>query len=295
MSSYQTITALVANVIYILVLHKLLHVFLVSKRPMKQQILLYMAAYVILTAAYLIWQNPLITVLTNIVVILALTCFYPVSWPRRLMVTVFVYSMAFICETLILEVVQVAGFAHYTDHSDKEYFIVRVLCNLFTYLVALGAAKVGRFKNEAALPVRYWLPLLAVPVMTLVPTYVLLVMVNHAWDMASSVSVLMLFLLNVLVLYLYDQIIVLYQEKIAQMEIREQNRIFVRQLAIEQETMVKMHQLRHDWNNLLTPIIFKMENADYQEAEADLRQLVGEINQSERIVNNVVARYSRTL
>lgn len=94
------------------------------------------------------------------------------------------------------------------------------------------------------------------------------------------------FFINGLVLYLYDQIIALFQEKLVQQEIGEQNRIFKRQLAIEQEAMDKMRQLRHDWNNLLQPILFQLSNADYQEAEANLRQLVGERNYSERIMKS---------
>ena len=47
MSDYQTITALVANVIYVCALYKLLHGFLTSKRPFWQECCLYGAAYMV--------------------------------------------------------------------------------------------------------------------------------------------------------------------------------------------------------------------------------------------------------
>ena len=284
MSDYQTITAIIANIIHVFILYQLLHVFLENKRPLRQELGVYGAAYFVLTAIYLIWNIPLLTMLSNILIMLALACFYPASWRRRLLAVAFICSTMFLCETLIIQAMEARGFSHFDDFTNHEYFIAQILCKFFTCLVALWLAKFMRLKADAELPRTYWLALWLVPTMTLVPTYVLLMTVNEAWDIGLCVSVLLLFLLNGLVLYLYEQVIALYQDKLAQQAIREQNRIFLRQLEVEQEAMQKMRQLRHDWNNLLLPILGQMENEDYPEAEQGLRQLVAEMNNNGSIV-----------
>lgn len=286
MSDYQTITALVANVIYVCALYKLLHGFLTSKRPFWQECCLYGAAYMVLTSVYLVWNIPLLTLVANIIVLLALSCAYPASWQRRLLAVAFVYGIVFLCETLVVKAAEAIGFAHFTDFSNKEYLIVQIISKFFIYVLALWLAKLGQLKNEPALPRVYWLALFAIPTLSLLPTYVLLMTVDKAWDMGVVVSVLILFVLNGLVLYLYEQIIQLYQDKLAQGAEREQARIISRQLEAEQEAMGKMRQLRHDWNNLLLPILAEMEIGDCESAETDLRQLITDISSSGNLVQD---------
>lgn len=284
MTDYQMITAILANIIYVLVIYKLLHVFLTSQRSARQELCLYGAAYGVLTAVYLVWNIPLVTLASNIIVMLALSCAYPASWRRRLLAVAFTASMIFLCETMVIEAIELRGMTHYTDYTNQEYFIAQVTCNLVTYLVAIWLSKLGQLKTEAKLPNNYWVAILAVPALTIIPTYVLLMTVSDKWNLGLFISVVLLFILNGLVLYLYGQIIVLYQEKLAQQVIREQNRIFMRQLEVEQEALAKMRQLRHDWNNRLLPILGQMEQKDYLEAETALRRLVAEQGRAGRLV-----------
>lgn len=284
MTDYQMITAILANIIYVLVIYKLLHVFLTSQRSARQELCLYGAAYGVLTAVYLVWNIPLVTLASNIIVMLALSCAYPASWRRRLLAVAFTASMIFLCETMVIEAIELRGMTHYTDYTNQEYFIAQVTCNLVTYFVAIWLSKLGQLKTEAKLPNNYWVAILAVPALTIIPTYVLLMTVSDKWNLGLFISVVLLFILNGLVLYLYGQIIVLYQEKLAQQVIREQNRIFMRQLEVEQEALAKMRQLRHDWNNRLLPILGQMEQKDYLEAETALRRLVAEQGRAGRLV-----------
>lgn len=284
MTDYQTITAILANIIYVLVIYKLLHVFLTSQRSTRQEFYLYGAAYGVLTVVYLVWNIPLLTLASNIIVMLALSCAYPASWRRRLLAVAFTASMIFLCETMVIEAIELRGMTHYTDYTNQEYFIAQVTCNLVTYLAAIWLSKLGQLKTEAKLPNNYWVAILAVPALTIIPTYVLLMTVSDKWNLGLFISVVLLFILNGLVLYLYGQIIVLYQEKLAQQAIREQNRIFMRQLEVEQEALAKMRQLRHDWNNRLLPILGQMEHKDYLEAETALRRLVAEQGRAGRLV-----------
>ena len=284
MTDYQTITAILANMLYVLVIYKLLHVFLTSQRSAWQELYLYSAAYVVLTAVYLVWNIPLLTLASNIIVMLALSCAYPASWRRRLLAVAFTYSIIFLCETLVIKAIRLRGMAHYTDYTNKEYLIAQILCNLVAYLAALWLSKLGQLKAETELPLKYWFTIWTVPALTIIPIYILLMTVNDDWNMGLFVSVVLLFALNGLILYLYGQIIVLYQDKLAQQVIREQNRIFMRQLEVEQDALNKMRQLRHDWNNHLLPILAQMEQQEYLGAEAALRGLLAEQGSVDRLV-----------
>lgn len=277
MTDYQMITAILANMIYVLVIYKLLHVFLTSQRSARQELYLYSAAYVVLTAVYLVWNIPLLTLASNIIVMLALSCAYRASWRRRLLAVAFTASIIFLCETMVVEAIELRGMTHYTDYTNKEYLFAQVLCNLIAYLAALWLSKVGQLKAETELPNKYWAAIWVVPALTIIPIYILLMTVNDVWNLGLFVSVVLLFALNGLILYLYGQMIVLYQEKLAQQVIREQNRIFMRQLEVEQDALNKMRQLRHDWNNLLLPIVGQMEQGDYFAAEMTLRGLIAEM------------------
>lgn len=284
MTDYQMITAILANIIYVLVIYKLLHVFLTSQRSARQELYLYSAAYGVLTAVYLVWNIPLLTLASNIIVMLALSCAYSASWRRRLLAVAFTFGIAILCEAVVSEMTVLFGVSHYTDYTNKEYIAVQLLCKSFTYVVALWISKIGKLRTNTDLPLNYWLALLTIPALTIIPTCVLLFIENEAWNLWLFISAVVLFVLNCFVLYLYEQIIVLYQEKLAQQTIREQNRIFMRQLQVEQEALAKMRQLRHDWNNRLLPILGQMEQKDYLEAESALRSLVAEQGHTDRLV-----------
>lgn len=286
MSNYQIVTAVLANVIYVRVLYKLLHIFFTTSRSRGQENALYGAAYVVLTGAYIIWNEPEITMISNLLVIVGLTCCYSAEWIRRLIVTAFVYSMAFLCEMTVVEAVQVVGFSHYQDYTNKEYIIVQILCKLVTYLVAVWLASLDNLKDDQNVPSNYSLAIFAVPACTIYPTYVLLMAENEsAWKL--TLSVLLLFFLNGMVFYLYNWLIGLYQDKLSYQVTLEQNKMFERQLETEQEANDKMSRLRHDWNNSLLPILGQLEAGQHQNAEEALRDLLDEIKATQPIVTEI--------
>ena len=128
MSDYQIITAALANIIYVAVLYKLLHIFFTSTRSRRQELALYAAAYVLLTAAYVLWQKPEVTMASNVLVIFALTCFYPEAWIRRLTAAAFVFSTALLCEMTVVEVMEAVGFSRYDVLNDGEFVWAQKMC-----------------------------------------------------------------------------------------------------------------------------------------------------------------------
>lgn len=286
MSDYQAVTAILANIICVFALYKLLQIFFTTERSHKQELALYIVAYVILTVVYVGWNTPEITMMSNILVIFGLSCFYSSNWMRRLTATAFVFSIAFLCEMIVVEVVEALGFSRYDDYSDGEFVFVQIAIQMLSYCTAIWLSQRKNLRDEQTVPSNYSRAIFAVPVCSIYPTYILM-KVTELPDWQVAVGVVTLFFINALIFYLYDWILGMYREKLTLTAVAEQNKMYKRQLAIEQEAGRKMSRLRHDWNNALLPILGQLEAGQSQAARDALRGLLAEVRATKPIVTGI--------
>ncbi|MDO4167101.1 MAG: GHKL domain-containing protein [Eubacteriales bacterium] len=125
--------------------------------------------------------------------------------------------------------------------------MVAVLLNYFTALL-MGALLKGKY--ETAFPIKrfYYFVLLLIPAFSIAIGYIIIV----EWGTLGAKSFIIcsiLFFLNVLVFYLFDQISKTYQKQ-QEIESMEQNkRYFRHELEVMEQAQLKLDCLKHDMKN----------------------------------------------
>ena len=102
-------------------------------------------------------------------------------------------------------------------------------------------------KNQlnVSLPVMYYITVIIIPFVSIIIGYLTAVKLN----IVSLICSVIILLINVDMFYLYDNLINLFSEKYENNIIEQQNKAYLNQLHLMQESQMKIRFLKHDMKN----------------------------------------------
>lgn len=218
--------------------------------------LFFMAYYLLNSVAFLFGQNWLLNMLSNILPFFGITFLYKSSILKKVASTLGVNVFAIICDILIMTVQSLLGI-----HSP--FFDLGFVTNIFLIAAMNFLLHFKRKDKErySELPALYYISIIFVPLGSVVIGH----FTAQSLDLVSVISAAIILLINADVFYLYDTLTEMFYKKQENELIQFQNKAYLNQIRIMQESQLKIRCLKHDMDNHLIKMQDLLEQQKYSE------------------------------
>lgn len=235
------------------VIFKFMHIFYTTRKvSIVFELTAYFSYFVFITITHVFLKLPIIVMLANIVFLFSLTLLYEGRIKKSLLSVLIIYFSLMSIETIFVvltSVLQLNLLVPFQYESAFGIIVIRIAS------LALVFAVQG-FKNvrhEYPISNVYWLSLLCIPIGTIMMLFA--VFMNTTLPRITILlSIISALLINTLTFYLYDKISDLLVSQMNKRISEEKNRYYEYQVQMMKSTLEKMHTLRHDLKNRLSPL-----------------------------------------
>ncbi len=145
------------------------------------------------------------------------------------------------------------------EPSAFESVLGRLITIFLTYIVAIC---VRRFysKNDTHMPIVYYLAVILFPAGSLVFAFLLLPFSAYGERKLVGIIIILL-VLNIMVLFLYDQMRIMYQDRLEKISLQYLEKSYQTQVSVMEKSMLQVRSIKHDISrHLLTMNTLAKEN-----------------------------------
>ena len=236
-----TLFYLFSNVFHIYATYQFSNVFLQKKKEStKSDIVLFTLYYIINSCAYLLFGNWIINLLSNFVPYCLIAIYHKNKFIYSIGSSFILCAVLIVLDTLVVAIQSVLNI-----HSIffEQGFVSNIVMVAFVNIVSHSFFK----KNQlnVSLPVMYYITVIIIPFVSIIIGYLTAVKLN----IVSLICSVIILLINVDMFYLYDNLINLFSEKYENNIIEQQNKAYLNQLHLMQESQMKIRFLKHDMKN----------------------------------------------
>ncbi|CAK7000577.1 GHKL domain-containing protein [Tissierella carlieri] len=247
-------------------IYKFMEVFFdTSKTNKKVEFFSYIIYFVLISVIYLALNIPILNLISNILLYFALSFNYKASLKSRIISVLFIYMILISIESTI---VLLSGFV-YTHGLNRNplysSIIGMITIKVVSYMVALIMGGYKNIKKGTDIPSIYWISIFLIPLGSLYIILTLLQNFNLNIYIVTS-CIIILFLINIIVFYLYDTLSKVFKDTIEKLALEEQNKYYQRQLEIIDNSYNNIKFVRHDMQNHLTALRGYIEKEEKEKA-----------------------------
>lgn len=276
--STPDIYSIIINLIGTYILQKAMTLIFEGRRISKAvELLCYLMLYISTQMVYMFIRTPIILLVINIAGYIALAFLYSESITRNILVALQLYIIFMISELLpVIFIGKTKFLIGQPDEVDTIYGMVSSQILSFMIILLLSIILPRRKPVKSTVPLSYWMSIVIIPVLSLI---VIIIIFNSKESDNSSLAFLMLAILciNILVFYIYENIIKMMQENTRLKIAEEQNRYYEKELTIIEKDYQEIQRIKHDIKNHLIIIDQLRTNDEPKKAEiykSDLLQLL---------------------
>ena len=236
-----TIFYLFSNVFHIYATYQFSNVFLQKKKESaKSDIVLFTLYYIINSCAYLAFDNRLITILSNIIPFILIFLYYKVSLFKSFLSAFVLCVFSIVVDTAV---VAIQSLLNINSVFFDEGFVSNIV--LLT-LVNIIAKSYFKYSDQIVkLPIMYYITVIFVPLGSIMVGY----FVAKDLNVVSLILSVIILLMNIVILYLYDNLVNMFSQQYETDVIEQQNKAYLNQLHLMQESQMKIRFLKHDMKN----------------------------------------------
>ncbi len=242
----------------------------------------YMLYFVVISFLYLAINIPIVTLISNISLYFALTFNYKSSIKNRIISIMTIYMILMSIESII---VLLSGFVNTNGLSSNPLYssiIGMIAINIISYMIALIMRGYRNIKKGIDIPNIYWLSIFLIPLGSL--CIILTLLQNFNLDIYITVGcIIILFLINIIVFYLYDTLNKAFKDKMEKLALEERNKYYQRQLEIINSSYENIKSLRHDMKNYLLALKGYIENGGREKSIDYILQINDSLYEKEQL------------
>lgn len=263
--------------------------FLGISKEMGSKKIGYVAYFLVISAEYILMDIPILTLILNVIGLLALTFFYETNMKRRILGAGFILALLCAAEAVVMILTGYLSFSYTAPGFYSSYAGV-VCIPIVSFMFVLLYRKIKRQDRDSAVPLSYWIMVIVVPIACIYMVLLGFSFGNLAmWQMLSIVIVM--FGITVSVFLLYEKQIEFFREENRKRVLEVQNLYYQKQI----DDMAKMENaqrsLRHDMKNHLLTIGTLAEESD----NVAIKRYVEELYENSRPIEAYFSTGNRTI
>ncbi len=252
----------------------------------KLELASYVAYYLIMGIIFLKFNKPVLNLITNVVMFFLITLNYPSSLKLRLTSTVLIYVVLAIAESFIAIVTGLLNLNEFIPNTNLELIVILISSKIFSYIIVLALSNFKMVKSSIIVSTFHWFSIIIIPISTLISTIMLISKVSVNNSIFIIVSVLLMFLINIFVFYLYDLLMKMYNDKMEKQLLQQQNNAYSKQFEIINQSQENIKMLRHDMKNHITSLQSLIEINDNESALKYLKDIYNYCNYPDKYVKS---------
>lgn len=252
--------------------YKFLDLFFEERRTTKWvNIGSYVLYTLIISLMFMFVNIPVILLATNLLTLYALTYNYHASIKSRLL-SVFYISFIFTFVEIIVVVAMGYLGKSIVETTTIDNSLALVANKLIAYMAVLLFGNFKSIKNQVKILPLYWMSVFFIPIMSL---YLVVVLYQSVSEMTPLIfiSLMTVFLINVIVFYLYDT---QHKNSLKLMEnelLTQQNRYYENQFELMKNTEEWYSSMKHEWRNHMNMLNELSKN----DSTSEIHEYIGEI------------------
>lgn len=238
----------------------------------------YLLYYFTIDLLFIIFNDPVVNVISNLIMFFLLTLNYDSTLKRRLIATVSIYMILMTVETLVVLVMQYFDISILSKNSDLALIAGLISIKIISYNVMLFLSNFKMVKNDIKVSSLHWLSIFVIPSGTLLSALMLITKVNSDNLTGVIINIIILFVINVFVFYLYDVLMKSYDERMEKALLQQQNSAYLKQLEIINQSQESLKEFRHNVRNHVLSLKTLIENNDNNAASDYLDSVFNSID-----------------
>lgn len=249
--TYNNIIYLLCNVLRTFTIFKFMCVFF-NRDDVNhvKETISFFVSYIVVAVLYLIFDNPLLNVIINVMSIFAITFNYNTKHKKRVCAILNTYAMLILIEFSVVWGMQVFSFTQKLT-EDIQLIVMQILTSIITYAVALIFANFKAVRNSEEVTAIKWIATIVIPLITIILAISPLLMEIEMGLPLLILIIATMFLVNIIVFYLYDELLKSLRLKMENALVLQQNNAYEGQLNILYYSQDNIALFRHDVKNHL--------------------------------------------
>lgn len=279
LSDTYVLIYLITNLFSIAILHKFMQAFFDNRITKNYICGLSYTFYVVATSClYLFVDIPLLTLLSNWIIIFGITFNYEAKTEKRLLISIYILLFMAIIELLVSTS---TGYFHFPQLTEGNYSnSVGVICaRLLTFMTALLSKNFRAVKKNKMITKNEWAASVFIPVTTMILEIIVIQADNISQNLVL-LSLMLVFILNLIAFYLYDSLSKSYIEHQKVTILQKENQLYSKQCEMMQSATENLQSFRHDLNNQFTVITELLDKKEYDLVRKQIASLANITNSS---------------
>lgn len=269
---------IITNIFDVYIIYKFMSVFFNRKDAnRKVEIISYALYYFIFTSLYLFLNIPIVTLISNIVLLFIVSFNYKTSLRRRILAIALIYIILISIESIVALIFGFLDFSILSQNSEFTSIARMTTVKILLYITALSIGNYKNIKDKSNILYSYWFAIFFIPLMSLFIILSIIEMATYNVYRIIFIIVNLLFI-NFFVFYLYDNISTQQKEKFEKLLISNQNTYYTKQLNLMKSSLESVRSFKHDMRNHLILLNSLVENNEYNEASKVISQITGAID-----------------
>lgn len=263
------------------ILYRYMNIFFDCTKPDKKiEIASYLLYYFTICLLFIAFKTPMLNVIANLIMFFLLTYNYEANIRKRLIATISIYMIHMTIETVVVLVMRYFDITIVSKDSDLALIAGFITIKIITYNVMLFLSNFKLVKNDIKVSYIHWLSIFVMPAGTLILSLMLILKVNSENLTGILISIIIMFVINVFVFYLYDILMKSYDEKMEKALLLQQNMAYAKQLEVITQSQENLKAFRHDVKNHVLSLKSLIEDNNNHEASEYLESIIDSIDNS---------------
>jgi len=269
---------IITNIFDVYIIYKFMSVFFNRKDAnRKVEFISYALYYFIFTSVYLFLNIPIVTLISNIVLLFIVSFNYKTSLRRRILAIALIYIILISIESIVALIFGFLDFSIFSQNTEFTSIAGMTTVKILLYITALSIGNYKNIKDKSNILYSYWFAIFFIPLMSLFIILSIIEMATYNVYRIIFIIVNLLFI-NFFVFYLYDNISTQQKEKFEKLLISNQNTYYTKQLNLMKSSLESLRSFRHDMRNHLILLNSLVEENEYDEASKVISQITGAID-----------------
>lgn len=239
----------------------------------KIELVSYIAYYLIMGVIFLTFNKPVLNLITNMFMFFLITLNYPSSLKLRLTSIILIYVTLAIVESFVDIVVSLLDLNRFIPNTNLELIVILISSKIFSYIIVLALSNFKMVKSSIKVSTFHWFSITIIPISTLISTIMLISKIHVNNTKIIIASVIIMFLINIFVFYLYDSLMKTYHDKMERQLLQQQNNAYSKQFEIINQSQENIKMLQHDMKNHITSLQSLIEINDNESALKYLKDI----------------------
>lgn len=269
---------IITNIFDVYIIYKFMSVFFNRKDAnRKVEFISYALYYFIFTSVYLFLNIPIVTLISNIVLLFIVSFNYKTSLRRRILAIALIYIILISIESIVALIFGFLDFSIFSQNTEFTSIAGMTTVKILLYITALSIGNYKNIKDKSNILYSYWFAIFFIPLMSL---FIILSIIEMApYNVYRIIFIIVnLLFINFFVFYLYDNISTQQKEKFEKLLISNQNTYYTKQLNLMKSSLESVRSFRHDMRNHLILLNSLVEENEYDEASKVISQITGAID-----------------